>query len=47
MYPTPNATSQSTDEKQTKPPSPTQIYPDEPREENKVKMTLGIQNVLN
>ena len=39
MYPTPSARSQSTDGKQAKPASPTQIYPDEPLEEDKVKIT--------
>jgi hypothetical protein len=36
MYPTPSTTPQSTDGKQAKPPSPTQIYPDEPLEDAKV-----------
>ena len=43
MYPKPSTTSQSVDEKQTKPPSPTQIYPEEPLEDNKVNKMLSVR----
>lgn len=45
MYPTPTAKPQSADVKQARPPSPTQIYPEEPLEENKV-LAHGIQQLL-